>query len=107
MERAHKWSIRELRLDHWRIKFHYTDKLPAWQTDEDVSGFTRYSPRERWAVVYVCPERCEQAKHDPIETLFHEMAHVRLAELGVADQDNIPVDRVCDDFAAVMRKAYT
>ena len=109
MKRALEWGQLHMGLRDWKIEFHYTDRRPDWWCGDDVCGLTKYWPERRTALVYVFPSNCggDAFDKDPLQTLFHELMHVRLAAMGFEQEEHeLATEWACNDFAAIIRKAY-
>jgi hypothetical protein len=109
MKRALEWGAKVLSLHGWDIRLAYSDRVPRWWDGEaTIAGASQYQAARRWADVCVRPGRCEECGYDIYETLFHELVHVRIGAMGHESPDGaqLMLEWACDDFAAIMRKAY-
>jgi len=107
MTRAKNWGAEWLRLQDWTFTLTYNDEFPHWEDEDDGSPAAVLCDKyRRHADIHIRPGECEGQNHGIIESLFHELVHVRLLKAAYEVEDMLHKEWLANDFAAIMRKAY-
>ncbi len=87
-----KWAKNALSLTDWKIVLHTEKSPPALIADTNsgkfgTSGQSSIEPAREFGVVWIPIERCRTLNDNAVETLIHEMCHVKFAEEGISEEE--------------------
>lgn len=102
-----KFAVNELQLRDWYFDFASGDTpQPNIKIKGNEVGKCLYHIDNLVAFAFIHIPRCKDNNMDPLDTVFHEVWHVYLADNGVTGDDE-RIERMCNIGALFLMNLYT
>jgi hypothetical protein len=112
MGRAVQWATEELHIPHWDVNLFVDDSaasadlLDMFDEDDELAVASTIMPPGLQAEIAVRTVISKKIDVDPIFDLFHEMAHIVIADNCTADEDLMWEELLSNRIAHILYKLW-